>query len=112
MSQFVEVKTAELTGPALDWAVAQVEGVACTPHTIERFYRPSTDWVQGGPLLSEMKVDLTHGESTIYATICTEDCEYKEGRGPTELIAICRAIVAAKLGDTVRVPPELVGVRP
>ena len=33
-----------------------------------------------------------------------------DAQGPTKLIALCRAIVAARLGDVVQVPVELVGV--
>ncbi|SIR65520.1 Protein of unknown function [Aeromonas sp. RU39B] len=109
MSDFVEVKTADLTGPALDWAVAQVEGVACTPHTIKRFYRPSTDWSQGGPLRDKYDVGIEPSvpDGRPYAYVPGRDLD--GSRGETALIAICRAIVAAKLGDVVQVPTALIG---
>lgn len=80
--------------------------------------RWSTDWSQGGPLLD------MHCKS--FGLVQERDGRwrafgYGNGRpfdtgrqmrlasGPTILIAACRAIVAAKLGDVVQVPAELVG---
>ena len=137
MTQIVEVKTAELIGAVLDWAVAVVlereygEGrvvkvcrvEATFPAWIERenspgsapyYHRfsPSTDWSQGGPLIDkmggfELKVWL---ESTP-ETKCEAHIHSYEGNwivfGPTPLIAAMRCLVAAKLGDTVQVPKEL-----
>ncbi|MDE9520061.1 DUF2591 domain-containing protein, partial [Xenorhabdus bovienii] len=56
------VKTSELTGRALDWAVAKSIGLPAivTPLTpfgnliiegMEEDYTPSTDWSQCGPLI-------------------------------------------------------------
>jgi hypothetical protein len=120
-----EVKTVELIGPALDWAIAQIEGVEVTiaepqylvgwrvtrPYPYGK-YSPSTDWAIGGPLIQKHGCDL----NCIAAANCWEancwderspnpDLHLKEGETP--LIAACRAIVAAKLGDTMQVPPEL-----
>ena len=73
MSEFVEVKTAELSGAALDWAVAKADGlepmlfpmgrnkygvVACSGSASEgdMSVTPcvySTDWSQGGPLMDK-----------------------------------------------------------
>ena len=131
MSEFVEVKTAELVGPALDWAMAKAEGMTahvaidgniyasaacwirnrrfCAPGASEIF-KPSIDWAQGGPLRDKYKVDVTEGDHAVSASILTESCECMDASGPTALIAMCRAIVAAKLGDVAQVPAELVGV--
>jgi len=130
MSQMIEVKTAELSGPSLRWAVAQAEGLEVTIHPPAygnghrlavngktEAYRPDTDWGQGGPLLDR------HCKSFG----CVQDGRdgtwrafgYGKGEafdpnrtmrlasGPSILVAACRAIVAAKLGDTVAVPAEL-----
>lgn len=126
MSDFVEVKTAELTGPALDWAVAKVEGVAYNAKYLVQTkcnmaghiqsvkytanYLPSIGWAQGGPLRDKYKVDITEGDHAVSASILTESCECANVSGPTALIALCRAIVAANLGEVVRVPAELAGV--
>lgn len=79
MSKFVEVKTAELAGPALDWAVATAEGrddikiskmlqMFGGEYYIElnsrwdvispgsAIYKPRERWSQGGPLIEREKI--------------------------------------------------------
>jgi hypothetical protein len=73
MSETIEMKTADLIGPALDWAVAQVEAVPvaiASPHYGADWriykpgfggkYSPSTDWAVGGLLIEKHQVNL-HG---------------------------------------------------
>lgn len=114
--KMVEVKTAELIGSALDWAVAQVEGRQVTPLKTGLIFgvecghlcQYSTSWRQGGPLIDKYKVCTGWiGDAPIAFML---DHKYKDGVrvAPTPLIAACRAIVAAKLGDVVSVPAELV----
>ncbi len=135
MNQMIEVKTAELIGPALDWAVAEAEGIqrfvmgndwpgnsavddaadrdrVVICNLIGRLvvarggwsdeWKPSASWAQGGPLIDKHRMSFWGGENYVYAV-----CAGGEGYGLTHLIAACRAIVAAKLGDTVRVPAAL-----
>lgn len=78
MSEFVEMKTAELTGEPLNWAVAKAVGhqpllmpmgrvdyaVGVTTADAEGKVtgfacRYSSDWSQGGPLIEKYKVLLT-----------------------------------------------------
>lgn len=75
MTELVEVKTQDLLGAALDWAVAKAEGVAVvtdpnSPSCRQMVedadsingwycYSPSTDWSQGGPLIEKYKVMIT-----------------------------------------------------
>lgn len=146
MSQMIEVKTAELIGPALDWAVAKASEIpmfsmgvdgnwpgnnavtvatSVNPAVIVDLmgrmfleanlrsvpWSPSTDWAQGGPLIEKFDVDLfsplgTGGPWGAAIQMTAEDPMY-EGHSP--LVAACRAIVAAKIGDVVSVPAELVG---
>lgn len=124
----IEVKTAELSGKALDLAVAEVVGwqprtyrdgmVICSAMPgDECVAAPSSDWSQGGPLMEKYHVQTSYnGQGFRTATgeyWCAYACkpsgqeERPSGGGPTPLIAACRAIVAAKLGDTVQVPAEL-----
>lgn len=124
MSNFVEVKTAELTGPALDWAVAKATGETLGGESIQdgyilvglgvdgdlqRKFSPSTEWSQGGPLRDSYDVGIEPGtpNGPPYAYVPGRDLEGSFGE--TALIALCRAIVAAKLGDVVQVPKELIG---
>lgn len=139
MSQCVEVKTAELVGQALDWAVAKALGYECgrlpgkdrtfgcnAPNGLQyvigrlygaliieeikaRFFRPSTDWAQGGPLIDKYNIWLSGpigGRKDWSAAI---DMSTDGSRGPDALTALCRAIAAAKLGGVVQIPAELVG---
>lgn len=118
MTGMIEVKVSELEGKALDWAVAKIEGYDLLRHPFRRAfiegighidYRPSTDWSQGGPLIDNHLISLAdpgkHGgiwSAHILMVNTIQICS-----GATPLIAACRAIVAAKLGDTVQVPAEL-----
>ena len=131
----IEVKTAELIGPALDWAVAMAEGAkperpqdgqvsfggvhmlcGVRKHRLrgEYDYSPSTDWSQGGELIEKYAVKIEHFPSETIASkanarIAMRSSGYLQAQsGPTPLVALCRAIVAAKLGDAVSVPEELV----
>ena len=95
----MKIKTSELEGAALDWAVAKVVGVDVSSTSIPIFC-PSTNWSQGGPLIERYYIDIESGPWSAYYGGQTM-------HGDSPLIAACRAIVAAKLGDVVEVPEEL-----
>ncbi len=117
------MKTSELTGPALDWAVAKCEGHIDNPNgwlyeaTLEEVadgsYHPSTNWAQGGPIIEREKLELRPGlyGSEIWAcwgqTQHGERLSQQGKTGPTPLIAAMRCYVASKLGPEVDVPAEL-----
>lgn len=127
MSEFVEVKTQDLSGAALDWAVARAEGLKAavfpsSPHYVyidgSGFgcgpYHPHEYWAQGGLLLSKYLIDITVERKDLFFAYVCDDCgmpatsgEVYGCFGPTHLIAACRAIVASVLGETVSVPKEL-----
>lgn len=118
MTEMIEVKTADLIAAPLNWAVAKIEH----PHGVcysrigfvtvsgdGRCLRYSVDWSQGGPLIDKHMVSLHCPQSTddVWAGwVITDSGEFCQA-GDTALIAACRAIVAAKLGDTVQVPKAL-----
>lgn len=122
MTGLIEVETSALAGAALDWAVAQVEGIELAiaePHygTGWRVYRPesggkyspSTDWAVGGLLLVKHQVNLhspQHSDDCWAAWVTIRGNDYCHG-GYQALLAVCRVIVATKLGNTVQVPKEL-----
>lgn len=121
MTTMIEVKTADLIGPALDWVVAKVEGeqyarICNFDGDINAIYTEttdySTDWAHGGPLIENLQVMLCYptsdGDPWEASLLGDPDWHY----GDRPLIAACRAIVAAKLGDVVSVPAELVQVVP
>jgi hypothetical protein len=113
-----EMKTSELTGAALDWAVCEatgmfkaytqfrsgknflkVYGVARNKHL-----HPSTDWGQGGPIIEREMLTVGWVGDTWAAVVGL--VEHKQ-IGPTPLIAAMRCYVASKLGDEVEIPKEL-----
>jgi hypothetical protein len=95
------MKTSELTGPALDRAVAMANGN--TGHFLIDGYSPSTNWAQGGPIIEREGITLTHQQTQWAAQTDDDVFAY----GPTPLIAAMRCYVASKLGDEVDVPEEL-----
>lgn len=134
MTDLIEVKTADLTGEALGWAVGKAEGldVLLAPpqygnpwrvfaryqgqaieHT--KRYNPWEDWALGGPLIEridpeERRVPKVLGGgrgAEVWIDLGDGDARAGFGSGENRLIAATRAYVAAKLGDTVQVPKEL-----
>ena len=108
-----KMKISELTGPALDWAVAKCaepewgeEGWLCHctyPDDDGWIYSPSTDWSQGGPII-EQRITKIEDYGDCWGA---EGPDARECFGPTPLIAAMRAFVASKLGDEVDVPEGL-----
>lgn len=112
----MKIKTSELKGTALDWAVAKCEGVEDTwgkssliPYDFFMGYRYSTDWARGGPIIEREGVTLLYQYGDGYDAYMHTG--HKQ-RGPTPLIAAIRCYVASKLGDEVEVPEELSGLKP
>lgn len=129
----MKIKTSELTGAALDWAVAKCEG--------ERYFaesgvngigmefdatRYSTDWSQGGPIIEREGIllrPIRHpGHSmdglwlatfdpgntgTMVQFVKRKNWPRRYHEGPTPLIAAMLCYVASKLGDEVDLPNEL-----
>lgn len=119
--KLITVKAAELTGPALRYAVALVEGLneefywkldSATGGTAtwtddHGCYDPDENWQIGGPLFDKYVPLFTLCNGMFRAEIVGG-----VGFGATYLIALCRAIVAAKFANVngeLMVPAELVG---
>ena len=112
------MKTNELTGTALDWAVAQCDGVAAVwredesaliffdrEEGGEREWRPVTDWAQGGPIIEREMIELVPQTPALWDAMYRT--QHIPNDGPTPLIAAMRCYVAFKLGDEINVPEEL-----
>ncbi|MBF8733611.1 DUF2591 family protein [Pseudomonas guariconensis] len=125
MTDLIEVKTADLQGWQLAWAVAiaeELDPYLVGPHygnpwrvfriqhgealKWERLYNPHEDWALGGPLIGKYRVGFGLYSDYVFAVTGLDDLP-GDANGSTHLVAACRAIVAAKLGDTVQVPKEL-----
>ena len=129
----MKVKTAELTGPALDWAVAKCEGLEVyvpafaekpwlqyrdchgQPHMCPKY---STDRAFTGSIIEREQIKVVKG-NPLYSPRGNEKGDHYEplwiasvdsGRsshGRSYLEAAMRCYVASKLGDEVDVPEEL-----
>lgn len=161
--KIVKVKTSELSGVQLDYAVAKALGFTmkksaygtdnwhsedfgpCWYNGRVEGYRPSTNWIQCGQLMTTYQIFIEPPHDvhksmldekgnpkgcwetyeSWHASVSTRVAErppreafegwYFPGgpyraEGETPQIAICRAVVAAKLGDEVDIPDELMEV--
>ncbi len=124
------MKTKELVGGALDWAVAKCLGTTNGKDPsmfklwhIRGYENYSTDWAQGGQIIEREKIAVipTYEYGT---TESGKDVNLFKGwksyrtdkpywmtvpihYGPTPLIASMRCYVASKLGDEVDIPEGL-----
>lgn len=124
----MKIKTTELTGPALDWVVAQVVHAnlqrtygepVFNPKTKRIYqtqglqqigvnYSPSTNWAQGGPIIESNEIDLKSVEEGVWqASNIFDDMEWYRFLGYSPLEAAMRCHVAHKLGEEVEIPEEL-----
>ena len=127
----MKIKTADLIGPSLDWAVAVVEGYrgqfddeVSGPWLVpqEGFlhdekplseFSPSSKWSQGGPIIEREWLGITSWPNESDEEQRWQCHQYDAPKpyrelGPTPLIAAMRCVVAANLGNVVDVPAELV----
>jgi hypothetical protein len=107
------MKTSELTGNALNWAVWACEKPDDEFLHQRRKCRPySTDWSQGGPIIERERIAVGFDgfDDVDSALPVWSACKYVDGferYGPTPLVAAMRYYVASKLGDEVNVPEGL-----
>ncbi|MGX5873004.1 DUF2591 domain-containing protein, partial [Burkholderia gladioli] len=113
------IDTINLTGDALDWAVAKAIRT-----TYDATTRYSTDWNIGGPLLESHGIGFHRNSVRVYAndekrweanrTVNLDDAPVLRhgyrAHGSTPLIAGLRVLVRSKLGATVDVPADLLNV--
>ena len=113
------MKTSELQGAALDWAVATCEEEldeqdyyiheSTGAFMLERgevswVYSPSTNWSQGGPIIEREKITVGPNPFGIEFIANVRDIDMY---GPTLLIAAMRCYVTSKLGDEVEIPEAM-----
>lgn len=131
----MKIKTADLTGRSLAYAVGVAEGfrvetwhsrsVAIWSPGLPRSvpWNPNSDWSQGGPIIEREEIntfkynklnpldpDKWCGHKVVPRK-AMDGFEYTAALGldgPTPLIAAMRCYVASRLGDEVDVPDELV----
>ena len=125
MNDLIEVNTAGLVGEQLAWAVAKAEGLdmhVAKPHygtparvfvqyrgeATERCerYNPQESWMLGGQLIEKYRVGFGLYSDSFFAVTGLDEVT-GDADGLTHLIAACRAITAAKPGNTVQAPKGL-----
>jgi len=113
-----DYRTEDLEGPLLDLAVAKAVGLKAVIHKVDNAiapffeccvlaedgrlqyqYTPSRGWRQGGPLIEEKCISLTHRGGCRWAGDAPGGW-VMEADAP--LLAAMRALVAWRLGDVVR----------
>ena len=126
------MKTAELIGLPLNWAVVECEcaipaafkSIPALLYGTIRVFRadtnaysepvsPSTNWAQGGPIIEREEISISREfaaskvEWAAWTPAPIRDDAEAFGYGPTPLIAAMRCYVASKLGDEVEIPKGL-----
>jgi hypothetical protein len=110
----MKIKTQELTGPALDWAVARCENYLPSMlntktgivYGLVGELNFSTNWAQGGPIIERAGI-RQHRSHTGDWWAGSESDPQRPISGPTPLIAAMRCYVTSRLGDEVDIPEEL-----
>ena len=126
--EMIEVKTSELIGAALDWATVSVDGgnieIWCDENGRFRIglpfirkngmrnfnfepYELSTNEGFLDQIVSDYKILIIEISEGLYNAVVLLELPGAMADGETPQIAACRAIVAAKFGDTVSVPKDL-----
>jgi hypothetical protein len=114
------MKTSELTGAALDWAVAKCELMAGQNYTLSidddgilkrvnyggMYPEWSCEWEEAGPIIERERIAIW-GDGDLY---WEAEWGWHWAKGETPLVAAMRVYVASKLGDEVDIPEELTGV--
>jgi hypothetical protein len=118
----MKIKTSELIGEPLNYAVALIEygskkvyinpdirrkGIWVIPQKNggKNHFHPSKSWAQGGALIERRKIELFLRDEEWFAYSSLSKPE--DFHGPTPLIAAMRCHVASELGAEVEIPEEL-----
>lgn len=113
----MKIKTADLIGRPLNWAVesSEIERMRAWGERVKEWWveekqsdptEYSTDWLWGGEIIERERIELGSYNDQWQATMHMEDGSIFE-RGPTALIAAMRCHVASQMGDEVDVPDSL-----
>ena len=122
----MKIKTDELIGEALDWAVCQAEGDELAARNIEypeqaKYFpkiSPSTNWALAEPIIEREKIEIVRGNDLFFPKGNEKGelyeklwlASYHGGRkfhGQTPLIAAMRCYVASYFGDEIKIPENL-----
>lgn len=103
MNRMVSVRTEELTGPALDWAINAIEGdQQPAAGQLDLFALPDSE-----QLITKYGVWVDAGHRHQWLADMTND-PFNRQPGETRTMAVFRAVVFATSGATVKAPAELI----
>lgn len=119
----MKIKTCELTGVALNWAVEEAQGYGArfleiwlgggdmrfAYCEVTRNYHEN--WGAAGPIIDSEGIGFFQKLEEGYSQAAKPGAEFVQ-RGPNPLTATMRCFVASRLGYEVDVPDELVEARP
>lgn len=121
----MKIKTVDLIGKALDWAVALAEdpseeaSIRDYPDGAlelddDSMWQPSELWEHGGPIIQRERIKLDYRHRDFVPDLPDESCAQVATfhwvpfyYGPTPLVAAMRAYVGKKLGEEVDIPDEI-----
>lgn len=120
----MKIKTAELTGPALCYALCLIHmphlvwgktiGLHHASHQIvvpelkePNCYSPFMSWDMLMPMIDLERMTLEGHNKEWQAIKFHDERPWTKATGPTRLIAAARCLVAIRLGDEIEVPGEL-----
>ena len=107
----MKVRTNELSGGQLDWAVAEAQGfavVASFGPLWRTEFAPSIRWAQGGPIIEKEGISLEHRNGDWIAS--HEGFSYLKYFSYEPLVSAMRCYVAGKLGEEIEIPEGLENV--
>lgn len=117
----MKIKTKDLTGAALDWAVAKCSTkngatfedgrlylLNDAGHRLVLRYAPSTNWAQGGPIIERERISIRQWTNVplVHAYMPQDNAPWLSD-DTSPLIAAMRCYCSFKLGGEVDVPEEL-----
>ena len=122
-----KVQTAELTGAALDWAVAVCKNLEIHPPQKDMkiavrnvewepwwVFTPTSNWAQGGPIIERGEIGIKRRSPCMKGeeweaspSITAKGAGGRWGVGPTPLVAAMRCYVISKMGEAIDLPNEL-----
>ena len=119
----MKIKTKDLTGAALDWAVGTAIGGLYQPVSVRDAFwiwsgEPvkyskaapaySTNWAQGGPIIERERISIRQWTNVplVHAYMPQDNAPWVSD-GTSPLVAAMRCYCSFKLGDEVDVPEEL-----
>lgn len=122
----LKVNITDLSGIALDWAVANGEGLLAFGYKNDsgrllitlsscntEYFQPTLHWSLAGPIIEREGIatrkSFEDGRGGWTANIWAHGTTFFE-EGPTPLIAAMRCFVASKFGESIEIPDELTQV--